>query len=74
MSNMLMKKSTAAESYRVKKLICEMVSLSDGKYYICPRCNVSLERDFQAFCDRCGQRLDWSGRRKARNIHTGEID
>ncbi len=29
-------------------------------YPICPRCNISLEREFQAYCDRCGQCLDWS--------------
>ncbi len=28
-------------------------------YYYCPRCDVTLERDYQAYCDRCGQCLDW---------------
>ena len=27
---------------------------------VCPRCNISLDREYQPFCDRCGQRLDWS--------------
>ena len=26
---------------------------------VCPRCDSSLEREFQAYCDRCGQRLSW---------------
>lgn len=26
---------------------------------LCPHCRISLEREFQSFCDRCGQRLDW---------------
>ena len=26
----------------------------------CPRCGSTMERDFQRFCDRCGQRLNWS--------------
>ncbi len=26
---------------------------------VCPRCNCSLEREYQAFCDRCGQHLLW---------------
>lgn len=26
---------------------------------ICPRCQITMEREFQAFCDRCGQALDW---------------
>lgn len=28
-------------------------------YPLCPRCNCSLERDYMAYCDRCGQRLGW---------------
>lgn len=27
---------------------------------VCPQCGITLEREFQAFCDRCGQRLDWN--------------
>ncbi len=29
-------------------------------YPVCPGCKVTLEREYQSFCDRCGQRLDWS--------------
>lgn len=31
------------------------------EYYICPRCNTGIEREFTAYCDRCGQCLDWRG-------------
>lgn len=31
----------------------------DGLYAVCPRCRCSLERDYQSYCDRCGQALDW---------------
>lgn len=27
----------------------------------CPRCGTTMEREYQLFCDRCGQRLNWSG-------------
>ncbi len=27
----------------------------------CPRCEITMEREYQLFCDRCGQRLNWSG-------------
>ena len=27
----------------------------------CPRCGTTMEREHQLFCDRCGQRLNWSG-------------
>lgn len=30
-------------------------------YPVCPQCGLTLEREYQAFCDRCGQRLAWRG-------------
>jgi len=35
---------------------------------VCPRCGVTLEREYQAFCDRCGQCLGWENLRKAEMI------
>lgn len=29
-------------------------------YPVCPNCRVTLEREYQSYCDRCGQHLDWS--------------
>ena len=55
-------------SYRSKLQVREVMQRSDGAYYLCPRCGISLDRDFQSYCDRCGQRLDWAGYRKARVI------
>lgn len=26
---------------------------------VCPRCGNIIEREYQAYCDRCGQRLNW---------------
>jgi len=26
---------------------------------VCPRCHCTLEREYIAYCDRCGQRLSW---------------
>ena len=26
---------------------------------VCPRCGYTMEREYQRYCDRCGQRLDW---------------
>ena len=31
----------------------------ESVYYLCPRCDVTMERDHQAYCDRCGQGLNW---------------
>ena len=27
----------------------------DQAFYYCPRCDITLDREFQACCDRCGQ-------------------
>lgn len=45
--------------YRYRMPVTEYVQRPDGEYYICPRCKRVLARDYQAFCDRCGQHLDW---------------
>ena len=34
---------------------------SDSIYYLCPRCDITMEREYQAYCDRCGQCLGWNG-------------
>lgn len=39
--------------------------LEEKAYYVCPRCNVTLEREFVSYCDRCGQYLNWSGYKAA---------
>lgn len=26
---------------------------------VCPKCGITLEREYQPFCDRCGQCLNW---------------
>lgn len=41
----------------------------DTGYYVCPNCKTTLDREFAAFCDRCGQRLDWRRCEKARIIY-----
>ena len=57
--------------YRVPYSVNEYILYrnSYGKesvYYLCPRCDITLERDYQAFCDRCGQRLGWRAIDKAK--------
>ena len=39
---------------------------SESAYFICPRCDITMEREYQAFCDRCGQRLNWANIEKAK--------
>lgn len=40
--------------YRLPLRVKETRKLgTDGK------CNMTIEREYQSFCDRCGQRLNW---------------
>ncbi len=32
---------------------------SSDVYYVCPRCKLTLDREYMAYCDRCGQCLAW---------------
>jgi len=41
---------------RVQRII---VYESGAAYPVCPQCECTLDREYQSFCDRCGQRLGW---------------
>ena len=60
-------------TYRVPMIVKDMVSFyhfpEDNVYYRCPRCQELLPREFVAYCDRCGQCLDWSDYKKARRTY-----
>lgn len=55
-----------AASYRTP-LSFNKILLFDNNYSfpVCPRCDRTLEREYQAYCDRCGQCLDWKNFSKA---------
>lgn len=44
---------------------CFRESTGIAMYPICPRCSSTIEREYQQFCIRCGQSLDWSNIKKA---------
>ena len=55
-----------AMSYRLPLSIKEKYVLANhDSYPICPRCNISLDREYVQYCDRCGQHLDWRDYNKA---------
>ena len=37
----------------------------EGLYPVCPRCHISMEREYQKFCAACGQCLAWKRYKKA---------
>ena len=53
--------------YRTPMAVTEVCVLpaSQLSFPVCPRCKRTFEREYQAYCDRCGQRLLWKGFHKA---------
>lgn len=54
-------KSKEALSYRQPMQVREACCYhhSSNAYAICPRCGAPMEREYQSYCDRCGQALRW---------------
>lgn len=46
----------SAVSYRIALPVKEYNALG---YFLCPRCHAPFEREYQKYCDRCGQHLRW---------------
>ena len=47
-------------AYRQPLLIEECIEIANGDTYpLCPKCQCTLNREYQAYCDRCGQKLSW---------------
>ncbi len=58
--------TSEAGSFRLPMAVSEVYLFRNGDAYpVCPRCRITLEREYQAYCDRCGQALDWSDYEKA---------
>lgn len=50
-----------AISYRIARPVTKVVRLQhSGCYPVCPRCLCSMDREYTAYCDRCGQHLSWN--------------
>lgn len=62
--------------YRLGMPVAEVVvfpsAYGETGYYRCPRCHITMEREFMIFCDRCGQRLDWKDYKKASILYPGQ--
>jgi len=52
-----------AISYRTPMAIKQIrvIVKDETSFPVCPKCQISLERDYQTYCDNCGQRLKWYG-------------
>lgn len=49
-----------ALAYRIPMKVTDAVLYADRLLFpICPHCRCTLEREYQNYCDRCGQALAW---------------
>ena len=50
-------------SYRIPMPVTEVRCFDSASgrlcFPACPHCGQTMEREFQSYCDRCGQCLDW---------------
>ena len=58
-----------AVSYRIPLSVTKVIAYANTTYPVCPRCAVSLDREYMSFCDRCGQKLNWDLFKHAKVIH-----
>lgn len=61
----LKKQLEDAESYRIPMQVTHLRVYGTTAFYICPRCHITMEREFMSYCDRCGQCLGWRYYKKA---------
>ena len=53
------------EPMPVTHIRCFRCPYGIADFPVCPQCGVTMEREYQAFCDRCGQCLTWKDFSKA---------
>ena len=62
----------AARRYRQPMQVRELVQYHSGRIFpVCPQCRSAMEREYQSYCDRCGQRLGWREIRRAQIVNRG---
>ena len=56
-------------SYRTPMSVSDVAQFPGNNFYPrCPRCLLTMEREYQSYCDRCGQALNWKGYAKALHL------
>lgn len=63
-------KAREALAYRKAAKIKKIAVFRNGESFpVCPHCRETLEREYQSYCDRCGQRLKWTKYHKAKLVY-----
>ena len=60
------------EKYLSKSVTKILVFYESGQnlgFPVCPGCNITLDREYQSYCDRCGCKLNWSNFSNAEIIY-----
>ena len=57
---------------RVRELMVFKSWRPETSFYVCPRCGITMEREFMKYCDRCGQCLDWTMHAQAKIVYPGK--
>lgn len=47
-------------AFRVPMPVTNVRMLGNFPFPVCPQCKSTLEREYQKYCDHCGQCLDWT--------------
>ena len=57
-------------SYRIPLLVTQIVVYQNKQAFpVCPKCKMPIEREYQSYCDRCGQYLNWNNYNDAEIIN-----
>ncbi|MBD5152393.1 MAG: hypothetical protein HDT16_07960 [Oscillibacter sp.] len=65
-----MERGVDALRFRQPMPVRELAQYRSGEQFpICPQCGSAIEREYQNFCDRCGQMLGWKQFHRARVVH-----
>ncbi len=60
------------QSMQIKEVRCYKSMHGNTYFSVCPRCNSTIEREHQNYCDECGQKLEWKNLNNASIIYLNE--
>lgn len=61
-----------AFTYQIPMEVTQVLKRLNGDCYpVCPRCKMTIEREYMGFCDRCGQKLGWAKLKNAIYVYPG---
>lgn len=65
-NDLLLSMAIGSPSYRQPMEVTTFYQLpGEDVYGVCPRCRAIIDREYQAYCDSCGQQLSWKRVSKA---------